>query len=55
LLKKDIDGASPKGCRIVGKKKPSARGGLDRHVSEKSIVGVDVHVFGFLDKQGAND
>jgi len=33
LLKKDIDGASPKGCRIVGKKKPSARGGLGIHTN----------------------
>jgi len=33
LLKKDIDGASPRGCRIVGKKKPSARGGLGIHTN----------------------
>ena len=56
LLQQDIDGRSPQRCAIVGKKKPSAKEGLSDETAQNfSVVGIDVHIFGFLDKQGAND
>ena len=53
LLQQGIDGNSPKGCAIVGKKKPSTGEGL-RVKWGASIVLIDVHILGFLDEQHAD-